>query len=426
MVEIIKEIIEGYWKKDTPKVIDRNIELKEETELINDITGIRRSGKTSLMFLKMSDLIKRVGKNSTIYINFENKKLVPLKQTYFDDIMEFIEEKKLFEKYKKVYLFLDEVQRIENWERFVRSIYDDYKEKLKIFVSGSSAHLLSRDYGKLLTGRHLTTTVFPLSFKEFLNFKNYKNNDKIKLKIFLKEYLKYGGFPEVVLSNNKEEIIGQLFNDILSKDVLSRAEIRKEQVLEEFVYYLSSNISNKLSFNKMSNYFKSRGVKISVQTLENYFYFLKEAFLFFDNLIFSYKVKDQLQYNRKIYCIDNGVASLMGFKFSEDLGKLYENAVAVELLRRANLTTKVFYWHDQQQNEVDFVVKDKLKIEQLIQVCYDIDNPDTKKREIKALLKASEELKCKNLLVITKDEEREEKVESKKIRYMPLWKWLLR
>jgi len=422
---MIRALIKDYWEKELPKVVARDIELNEKTDLINDIVGIRRSGKTFLMFGAISSFIRRIGKEATIYVNFENRKLIPLKKEYFNDIIEFIYEEKLFETHKKIYLFLDEIQRIDGWERFVRSIYDEYKGKLKVFVSGSSAHLLSKDYGKLLTGRHLTTKVFPLSFREFLKFKGYKGNNKFQVKIFLNEYLKYGGFPEVVLLEEKELILGQLFSDILSKDVVSRAEIRKEQILEEFAYYLSSNISNRLSFNKMSNYFKSRGIKISVQTLENYFYFLKEAFLFFDNLIFSYKVKDQLQYNRKIYCIDNGIANLIGFKFSKDLGRLYENVVAIELLRRSSLTTNVFYWHDQQQNEVDFVIKEGLKVKQLIQVCYDIEDYDTKKREIKALLKASKELKCKNLLIITEDKEAEEKIENKKIKYIPLWKWLL-
>ncbi len=427
---MINQIIREYWKKELPKVVDRDISLDMKTDLINDIVGIRRSGKTFLMFGKLNSLIKKFGKRATIFINFENRKLLPLREKYFNDIVEFIHEENLLKKNKKIYLFLDEIQRINGWEKFVRSIYDDYKGKIKIFVSGSSANLLSKDYGRLLTGRHLTTYVFPLSFKEFLRFKKFKFGkfdfkNKVRIRVLLKEYLKYGGFPEVVLSDKKEEILSQLFSDILSRDVLSRGDIRKEQILEEFVYYLSSNVSNRLSFNKMAKYFRSRGIKISVQTLENYFYFLKNAFLFFDNLIFSFKVKDQLQYSRKIYCIDTGIANFIGFKFSKDFGRLYENAVAVELLRRSKLLTKMFYWHDQQYNEVDFIVKSGLKIKQLIQVCYDLNDNDTKKREVRALLKASRELKCNNLLVITEDYEAEEKIENKKIKFIPLWKWLL-
>ncbi len=424
---MIKEAILDYWAKELPIVIDREISLKIETDLINDIVGIRRSGKTFLMFEELNKLSKKIGKRATIYINFENRKLMPLKEKYFNDIIEFIYEQKLLENYRKIYLFLDEVQRIKGWERYIRSIYDEFKGKLKIFISGSSSNLLSKDYGVLLTGRHLTSSIYPLSFREFLKFKKVDlNSNKMQIKALLSEYLKYGGFPEVVLSQDKEEILGQLFSDVLSKDVLSRADVRKEQILEEFAYYLSSNISSRLSFNKMNKYFKSKGIKISVPTLENYFYLLKGAFLFFDNTIFSYKVKDQLQYPRKIYCIDTGIANIFGFKFSEDFGKIYENAVAVELLRKSNIQTKIFYWQNPQQLEVDFVVKEALRIRQLIQVCYDVSDLETKKRELKALIKASKELRCKNLLVITEDYEAKEKIENQAVKFIPLRKWLLK
>ena len=254
---------------------------------------------------------------------------MPLKDRYFNDIIEFIYAEDLFERYETMYLFLDEVQRMEGWERYVRSIYDEFKDKIKIFVSGSSANLLSTEYSKLLTGRHLTTRVMPLSFKEFLVFKGIKVTSKTPtereestIKKQLIEYLKTGGFPDVVLGKEKEDILSQLFTDIVSRDVLSRIDIRKEDVVEEFSYFLASNVSKLLSFNKMKNYFTSRGIKISVPTLTNYFWHLKNAFLFFDSLIFSYTIKDQMQYPRKIYCIDNGVANIVGFKISENIGNI--------------------------------------------------------------------------------------------------------
>ncbi len=418
---MIRQVIREYWEKPLPATISRNISLDAKNDLINDITGMRRSGKTFLMFEKIGKLPKQ----ATIYVNFENRKLLPIKPSYLNDIIDFINEEKLLEKYKKLYLFLDEIQKIDGWEQFVRGIYDEYKGKIKIFVSGSSANLLSKDYGELLTGRHLTTNVYPLSFREFLRFKDCKPEKSTQAKALLREYLLYGGFPEVVLAKEKEQILGQLFSDVLSRDILSRADIRREQILEEFAYFLISNISNRLSFNKMSRYFKSRGIKISVQTLENYFYFMKNAFLLFDALMFSLKVKDQLQYSRKIYCIDTGLANLIGFKLSEDMGKLYENTVAVELLRRKKLNTRVFYWHDQQQREVDFVVKQGLKVEQLIQVCYDLSDEDTKKRELAGLSKAMDEFELNEGTIITKDYENIEVVGEKKVKYVPLWAWLL-
>lgn len=427
---MIRDVIYEYWESDLPNIVSRDIKV-DSTDLINDVVGIRRCGKTYLMFNKIKELLKKIDKKSTIYINFENRKLFPLKQEYFNEIIEFIYSEKLLEK-GKIYLFLDEVQRIEGWEKYVRSIYDEFKGKIKIFISGSSANLLSKDYGSLLTGRHITTTLMPLTFKEFLDFKNYKlekvitEKQKANIKKLFEEYLKFGGFPEVVLSDNKEPILNQLFSDILSKDILGRT-VRKENIIEEFAYYLASNITSLLSFNKMVNYFKTRGIKISVQTLENYFWLIKNSFLFFDNLIFSYKIKNQLQNPKKIYCIDNGIVNLIGLKFSKDYGRIYENTVFLGLKKKFinNPLVKLYYWKNLQHEEVDFVIKEGLKVKELVQVCFNINNLETKKREIRSLLKASKELKCKNLVVITEEYESEEKVENKKIKFIPLWKWLL-
>lgn len=426
----IEKVIREYWERKLPDVKERRIKLSMEKNFINDIVGPRRAGKTYLMFLTIKNLIERIEKEATIYINFENRKLLPLKENYFNDMIEFIYAENLFEKHKTIYLFLDEVQRIKGWERYIRSIYDEFKESIKIFVSGSSANLLSKDYSKLLTGRHITTLVTPLSFKEFLLFKGIEIKEKIQtekeeahVKKYFKEYLQTGGFPDVVLGKEKETILSQLFTDITSRDVLSRIEIRKGDVVEEFSYYLASNVANLLSFNKMKKYFQNRGIKISVPTLTNYFWHLKNAFLFFDSLIFSYKVKDQMQYPRKIYCIDNGIANIVGFKMSENLGQIYENTVAIELLRKGH---RLYYWKDRQNEEVDFVIKEGTTIRQLIQVCRDVEAIETTQREVKALVKAMGEFKLKEGLLLTSDVEGREVVDGKTIVYLPLWKWLLR
>ena len=259
---MIKEVINEYWERELPEVTPRDTQI-DSGNLITDVVGIRRCGKTFLMFSEIKELLKKVEKKSTIYINFENRKLFPLKPEYFNEIIELIYAEKLLEK-GKVYLFLDEVQKVEKWEQYVRSIYDEFKGKIILIVSGSNANLLSKDYGNLLTGRHLTKTLMPLSFKEFLHFKKQEfsktitEKERANIKKFLEEYLTFGGFPEVVLSENKEQILSQLFNDILSRDIFNR-NIRKENILEEFAYYLAGNVTSLLSFNKMANYFKSKG-----------------------------------------------------------------------------------------------------------------------------------------------------------------------
>jgi len=421
MDEKVEKVIKEYWDSEPPVIKSRIINSYLDEELITDIVGPRRAGKTYLMF----SIIKKLPKKATIYINFENRRLLPLKEEYFNDIVKFIYAEELLNKHDKIFLFLDEVQRISGWERYVRSIYDEFKGKIKIFVSGSSVNLLSPDYAQLLTGRHLTTVVLPLSFKEFLRFKGFKLKNKIftekeeaLIKKYLKEYLTFGGFPEVVLRKLKDNMLSQLFTDIVSRDILSRASIRIDNVMDELSNYCAANVSNLLSFGKITRYFKSRGIKISTPTLIQYFGYLKNAFLFFDTTIFSYKIKDQLQYPRKIYCIDNGFVNISG---TENLGRICENTVAVEYLRRS---VETYYWKYSTGEEVDFILKDGTKLK-AVQVCYDPEAVDTKEREIKALLRCLNEFGLKKAKVITFDYEAEETIKNKKIIFIPLWKFLL-
>ncbi len=433
-IDLITEAIHRVWERGLPEAKERERSLETETNLVNDIVGVRRSGKTYLMFLTMRKLMETVDRRRVIYINFEDRRLLPLDEGYFDGIIEFIYSEELF-KLGKLYLFLDEVQRIEGWEKYVRSIHDEFKGRMKIFVSGSSRSLLSKEYAKLLTGRHITTVVFPLGFREFSNFKGFDTKkeyfaegDRARIGKLLDEYMKFGGFPEVVLSQEKELILEQLFHDIITRDVLERISLRKPKVMEEIAYFICSNVANLISFSKFSRMLGSRGIKISVPTLENYFGYLREAFLFFDVPVFAYSVKDQLQYPRKIYCVDNGIANVVGFKLGKNLGKLYENAAAVELLRWASEKPArgIYYWKDRSGREVDFVMKEGPKIKQLIQVCHDISGPDVKEREVKSLLKAMEEFKLKRGVVLTGDLEDEEIVGGRKVVFKPLWKWLLK
>ena len=428
---MIKEIIYEYWASTLPSLKKRDFNFNLiELDLVNDIVGIRRAGKTYLMFYIVNHLLKtrRLDKKATIYINFENRRLYPLKKEYFNQIIEFVYAERLLDKFKKIYLFLDEIQNIEGWQHWIRSIYDDFKGRIKIFISGSNEKLLEKEYSMLLTGRHLTVNTFPLSFKEFLGFNDLSlNKEKVLLekeksiaKKELGNFIKFGGFPEVVLNPQKEEILQQYFSDIVARDVVFKERVRKDlSLIEELGVYLINNISNLTSFRRLSNFFNSKGTKISLPTLQHYYQLFENAFLFFSVRMFSYKIKDQLQHPLKIYCIDTGLINALSFKISHNLGKLYENVVAVELKRRKKV---LYYWKDYRQREVDFVVKKGLKVLQLIQASYGSEDIETEKREVEALFRASKELKCKNLLVITQDLEKEEEG----IKFIPLWKWLLK
>ncbi|MDI6826389.1 MAG: ATP-binding protein [Candidatus Aenigmarchaeota archaeon] len=424
--ERLRIAIEEYWRKSLPPMKEREINISTEGDFIVDIIGPRRAGKTFLMFLTIQNLLKKMEKKQTIYINFESRKLLPLVPEYFNDLIEIIYEEDLLK--NKVYIFLDEIQRMKEWEKYLRSIYDEFKGKIKIFISGSTSKLTKSKLSYLLSGRHTTTSLLPLSFREFLMFKDFKfgkviiEEEKAKIEKYLKEYLEFGGFPEVVINENKEQYLDNLFLDIIRRDVAPK--VKNVGILEEFAYFLCTNSAKLTSFSNLKRLFGARGIKISVPTIENYFYLLKDVFLFFDSLVFSYKIKDQLQHPKKIFCIDTGFVNYFGFKFSEDLGRMIENLVAVELVRRYK-KPEIFYWKDYQQNEVDFVLKEGLNVKQLIQVTYASAKDEIEKREIKALVKASNELKCKDLLAITWDCEDEIKVKKKTVKLRPLWKWLL-
>ncbi len=280
----------------------------------------------------------------------------------------------------------------------------------------------------VLTGRHLDMTVFPLGLQEIFDFKSLNIGDKldlvakkIEIKSLFNEYLNYGGFPEVVLSEEKEQLLLAYFDDILVKDIEKRYEIRGRDKLRILAKFYLTNISSFITFNALKNHFKG-----GIDTIERFSSYLEETNMIFFIKRFSFKFKEQEKSPRKVYSIDVGLANAIGFKFSEDIGKIAENLVAIELKKRTSLDSNVeiYYWQNVQKKEVDFVVKKKQKVEQLIQVCWDINSYKTKKREISNLIKASEEFKCKNLLIITQDKEEEEIIENNKIKYLPLWKYI--
>jgi predicted AAA+ superfamily ATPase len=236
-----------------------------------------------------------------------------------------------------------------------------------------------------------------------------------------------GGFPEPLVKDIElKEYLSTLFNSIVYKDIVKRYKIRRAKEIEDLAYYLISNVANEYSFYSLTKISKIK----SSHTMRKYLSYLEESFILFSLSRFSYKVKEQLSSNKKIYCIDNGFIQAKAFTVSPDLGKLYENVVACALKKEETSgRITVYYWKNQQQEEVDFVIKKGAQVEQLIQVCYNLKNLETKNREIRALIKAGKELRCKNLLMITEDKEGEEKIEwfgdKAVIQFIPLWKWLL-
>lgn len=421
--------------------LDKSILSQGRVRKIITFTGFRRVGKTYLMYQAIDELIKSgiADKNSVFYVNLEDER-IPAETKSLTELLPALKEIFGESGPHPVYLFLDEVQTIPDWNKWARRVYDSERGRLFLFLSGSSSKLSSQDLPTELRGRCMSIEVFPLSLKGFLKFKgvveadfanvDYSDREKSKLLGLLREFLVFGGLPEIVLSEGEKRkllLLQEYYKTVVRRDIAERHKIRNISLLSDFLRLLLN--STHISISKMYNVLKSSGHKVSKNTLINYLRYAEEAYFAFVLNIFSRKVKDQMLYPKKVYFIDNGFISALSLKFSENMGRLVENMVAVELKRRnsQNPLAELSYWRSGRGgDEVDFVVREGDSVKQLVQACYDVGDPDTKNRELKGLITASKELKCDNLLVITWDYEAEEKLnEGKKAIYMPLRKWLL-
>jgi len=431
MDESMKTILHSWIDKKIPAIKPRSLTLDEyigtKPRKIIVATGFRRCGKTCLLLRLISTLLVENRKEEVFYINFEDER-ISRDTEFLSDLIPSIKETFFVE---PKFLFLDEIQDMPDWSRWLRRIYDNYD--IALFVTGSSSKVSSHEIPTELRGRCLEVKVFPLSFTEFLAFKEipidcqsaqYSENERATVVKALEEFLYYGGMPEVVLApeEKKIEILQQYYSTVVSKDISERFRIRNDDALKALLRLLIN--SNRYSISKIYNSLKSMGYAVGKTSLANYIGYIESSYFLISIPVISPKIKEQMQCPRQCYLIDNGFISALSTRFAKNYGRLFENAVALELMRRADFDTTIYYWKDRFGKEVDFVIKVGTEVRQLIQVCYEISHPDTKERETSAILRASLELKCDNLLVITGDSEGTEEVHNKTIQFIPLWKWL--
>ncbi len=419
-LDAFKYIIKEFNEFKFPKIISRELKIPETKKIIA-LIGVRRSGKTFYFYQLINALLKKgVQKNRILYVNFEDDRILPLKINELNYLLEAYYELYPENKDKEKYFFFDEIHNVEGWELFVRRLYD--KENVRIYVTGSSSKLLSKEIATCLRGRHLAYYLFPLSFKEFLKFKNVileKNYEyshtRYKIKQLLNEYLNYGGFPEVVYSEKlKQDVLLNYYEMLIYRDLIERYSIRNIVLLKQLSKFLITNISSIFSINAYYKLLKKE-IKISKETIIEYLSYLTDMNLVHFVKLFDYSLRVQQVNPKKVYCIDNGLRNAVAFRFSEDAGKLAENIVFIELMRRGY---EVYYWKN--KREVDFVVKEGHKIT-AINVCY---SNTINEREIEGLYEFNEmhKSRIKELLILTKDIEKEEGI----VKYVPLWKWLLK
>lgn len=389
----------------------QNARKNMKNNLIKVIVGPRRAGKSVFAIQMLEGL-------DFAYLNFDDERLLDISD--YDDLLKAI---------RQVYgetkcILFDEIQNLQNWELFLNRLH---RKGFNLVITGSNSRLLSRELATHLTGRYIQFQIFPFSFSEFLRARNFVIDETLDMKErqgmllnLLNEYLDKGGYPEVLIKNiDPKSYITTLVESILFKDIVKRYNVRYAKKLHDLGLYLITNHSNEFSYTRLKKALEFK----SVHTVENYTDYLNEAFLIFNTERFSHKVKEHMKSPRKVYAYDTGVINAVKFKTAPDTGRLIENLVAIELLRRGK---EFYYYKTRDGKEVDFTVKEGLKVSHLIQVCHDIDNDKTKKREINALVKAADETGCDNLMVLTWDYEAKETFDEREIHYLSLWKWLVK
>ena len=424
-----KKIIIQWKEFEIPKTLPREIYVSLEHDFISTITGPRRAGKTYLCFQLIHTLLeKKISKENILYINFEDEKLLGAEAKDLNDILDTFYELSEPSKNQKIYLFFDEIQNVKNWDVWVRRIYDMYKN-LKIILTGSSSKLLSKEISTKLRGRIINIEVFPLSFREFLRWKSISYNkktilyskDKTKLIKAFFFYVTKGGYPALIANNIPNELVLQsYFQSMIFKDVIERYNIKEIKKLKILSSLLFESVTKEISYNKLANKLKSLGYNISKNTIIEYISYFEDAYLFFQNLKYEYSLTKQLGSIKKIYCIDNGLLNSVSFKFSEDYGKLIENLVFIELKRRSK---EIFYHRN--NNECDFIIREKNKVTGAIQVTKELSD-ENYKREINGLVGALELYNLKEgLILVHEGNEKKKNINSKIVKIIPVWKWLL-
>lgn len=422
--ELISEHTHNVLKRHSlsPRFIPNLPAIINRKEIIV-VSGVRRCGKSSLMRIILHDLIKKkkIAAANVLYLNFEDERFVEFTYKDFDALYESYLE--LSNPKGKKYLFFDEIQNITYWEKWINRIYEF--EEIKIFITGSNATLLSGEIATALTGRNVAISLFPFSFREFSIMngisaepKNlYNREGRVQAKRNFDTFMDVGGFPEAAITKDKT-ILQSYFKDILYRDILARYSIRNIKEMKELALYLATNMGNMCSYRNLAQTISVN----SINTIKNFLEYLENAYLFFRLGLFDYSLKKQLYNPSKIYCVDTALARSMAFKFSHDIGRIYENIAFLELMRRGK---DIYYWKSPHDFEVDFVVKEGTRITEIIQVCADMSSRRTQTREVRSVLEAASEFNLKKVVIITDDFTGEILEQGVEIFFIPLWQWLL-
>ncbi len=429
MKSIISQLIDDFLERTLPAPVPRTAGFFQIKGKADVVIGMRRAGKTWFCFQKINQLLQeKIPANQILYLNFEDERLLEFTVGNFQDILDVYYSKFPENKNRTCYFFFDELQRIDQWEMFIRRLLDS--ENIQLFITGSSSKLLSTEIATGLRGRSLTTEIFPFSFQEWLRYhglfadkpKTFGSKTAAILRKAVKEYFQTGGFPEIqsLDPSTKTEILQSYINAVLLKDVIERHQVSNIPAIKHLVRTLMLSSGRKFSVNRFYNTLKSLSVKCTKNSLYNYLDHLTDAFVFYRVPIHTRSEKSRMINPVKIYTIDTGLKHAMTFQNSSDRGPTLENMVFMHLRRHKY---QVEYVYTRRGFETDFFARNSLTGEiKLIQVCWQMADKKTFDRECRGLQSAMEEYSIAAGTIVTWDDEARL---DNNICVVPIWKWLL-
>ncbi len=430
MLETLKSIILDFQESKPETGVPRHLKIKEIPGKATICIGVRRSGKSTYLFQIMKRLFEKgVNPENILYMNFFDDRLHNLRRQGPGMIMEayysIYPEKKNSE---TVYCFFDEIQTVNNWEPFIDRVMRT--EKCKVYITGSSANLLSKEIATQMRGRALSWEIFPFSFGEFLDYKQINIPDKISTKKRLiiqkafEEYWETGGFPEVAGLDPylRVKIHQEYFSTILFRDLVERYDIAHPRAILDLAHKLINNAASLYSINSMAGYLKSLGHKAPKSAISNYFDWFEDAYFLFTVRIFDASYARSKTNPKKIYCIDHALVNSVASGILPNTGHLLENLVFTALRR---ITADIYYCKTKAGREVDFIALLNDRSRMLVQVCESLSDPKTGKREIDALVEAMKEYGLNKGIIVTKNEKEIIKINNKIIEIIPIWQFLL-
>ncbi len=398
------------------EVVERDFKFEEFGNYV--FTGIRRAGKSYLLFQRIKQLLAAgTHWDEMLYVNFEDERLGGMTAVDLNLLLQTH-----LEMYgKRPMLFLDEIQNIDGWEKFARRLADS---KYRVYITGSNAKMLSNEIQSTLGGRYINVDVYPYSLEEYLKAKSftlspssfYSTEEKARLLALFDDYFRFGGFPEGAAMNSKRDYLTSVYQKIYLGDIAARHKIENTAALRMMFRKIAESLKQPVSYTRLANIITATGIKTGVSTVINYIEYAKDAWLVTPVRNIAGKIVEK-ETSPKYYFTDNGILNLFLLDANTSL---LENLVAVTLLRKYGREDSVFFYNH--GIELDFYVPEaKLAI----QVCYSISDTDTFTRETKSLLKAASVLGCESLLIITRDEEKTIEVSGRTVNILPVWKWLL-